>query len=226
MSTASEPEEQRLRGRQLLAEALNDPSLQYLKVADRAGRSQSLIQWLDSKIDGLAAVTITRTRLAGGCLDMASEHHKAIVTLIASRLHGSALALIGPMLESYHRGAWLHQCASEKDLNNFSSGALDLRISSAIGDLEKLKSFKCDALLKVKEAGWKKMCDFTHTSAQQSIRRNKTESIEPNYDDEELLEALGFADAVGAMCGLEIAHLANDVALANEIFETIKSRFS
>lgn len=219
------PEEQKHRGRILLAQALREPSLTSIRMGYRIARSEALISWIDRKIDGVAVPDSDRSRLAGGCIDMAMEHHKAIVTLIAARLHGSAMALIRPTFEAYVRGAWLHQSATDADLDKFKTDKLDKSFEVLITDLEKLEAFECGVLLKAKEAAWARMCDFAHTGVEQVIRRNKVASIEPNYDEGELEEALGFADAIGAMCAIEIAHLASNVTLANEIFENIKSNF-
>ena len=188
---------------------------------ERIAKSEELIKWLDRKINGIAVPTNDRSRLAGGCIDVAMEHHKAIVVLMAYRLYGSALAMVRPTFEAYLRGAWLHQCADVDSLDRFKSGKLELKPGPVIADLEAEPSFECGTLLKAKKAGWTKMCDFTHTGIQQAIRRNKRESIEPDYSEAELVEALGFADAIGAMCAIEIAHLANNVALAQEVFEKV-----
>jgi hypothetical protein len=77
--------------------------------------SQSLIRWLDSAIDGVELQANDRVRIAGACLDLAMEHHKAIVVLAAHQLFGSAFALARPVFEAYVRGVWLHRCASRAD---------------------------------------------------------------------------------------------------------------
>ena len=74
--------------------------------------SKGLVQWLDSRIDGMEVSSELRFRVAGGCLDMTLEHQKAIVLLVASFLYGSAFSLRRLMFEAYVRGVWLHQCAS------------------------------------------------------------------------------------------------------------------
>jgi hypothetical protein len=37
-------------------------------------KSEELIQWLDTQIDGLEIASEEKIRLAAGCLDMALEH--------------------------------------------------------------------------------------------------------------------------------------------------------
>lgn len=217
--------EQKIRGKRLLQEATLHHGSEQWALSERVARSEALFLWLDQKINGFAVPTSDRTRLAAGCLDAAMEHHKAIVNLIACRLCGSALALIRPTFEAYLRGAWLHQCAEEQELELFKRDKLDMKIGALIELLEKKPSFACGTLLKAKKAGWSKMCDFTHTGIQQAIRRNKSESIEPSYEVGELFEALGFADAMSAMCAIEIAHIASNDTLAMEVLEKMKNYF-
>ena len=199
--------------------------MESIPLSDRIGTSGVLIEWLDRQIDGTAFALNDRCRLAGGCLDISMEHHKAIVVLMANRLYGSAMAMVRPTFEAYLRGAWLHQCADDACLESFAKGKLRPMPAAMIEDLERLPSFEGGVLLKAHQASWSKMCDFTHTGVQQTIRRNTQESIESNYDEAELIEALGFADAIGVMCGLEIAHLAGNIDLAQCIFERAQCLF-
>jgi sarcosine oxidase delta subunit len=222
---ASSAAEQKIRGRRLLLEATLHRGNEQWALSDRIGQSESLTLWLDQKLNEFAVPASDRTRLAAGCLDTAMEHHEAIINLIVCRLYGSALTLLRPTFEAYLRGAWLHQCADERELELFKRDKLELKLVTLIEALEKKPSFACGTLLRAKKAGWSKMCDFTHTGIQQAIRRNKSDSIEPAYDQAELIEALGFADAMSAMCAIEIANIASNDRLAIEVLERIKSDF-
>lgn len=193
-----------------------------MTLASRIKNFEQLIQWLDSRIDGVEIKSVIRHRLAGGCLDVAREHQKAIVLLIAHRLYGSAFSLVRLIFEAYVRGVWLHQCASDVDLKRFETGALDRTFHSLIADIERLESFSAGVLSAVKKKSWSAMNSFTHTGFAQVVRRNKEGTIEPNYGEAELLQALDFANGIALMAAVEIAHLANDDALANELLEKAK----
>lgn len=222
---SASPAEQKRQGRLLLEDTLRDPSLSNIGITVRVAESERLIQWLDEKIDGLAIPSTLRSRLAGGCLDMAMEHQKAIVTLVANRLHGSAFALARLIFEAYVRGAWLHQCATEQDLTRFKSDKFDVKFGTLIADLEKLDAFNNGVLLRAKTASWNRMNGFTHTGPHQVNQRNKETTIEPNYSEAEILEVMGFADAIASLSAIELTHLAGNEVLANEIFQKIKDTF-
>lgn len=222
---SASPAEQKRQGHLFLEATLRDPSLSKIGITARIAESERLIEWFDRKIDGLAIPSTLRSRLSCGCLDMAMEHQKAIVILTANRLNGSAFALLRLLFEAYVRGAWLHQCASDEDLTRFSNDKLDKKFGSFITDLEKLDGFNSGVLLKAKAASWNRMNDLTHTGPQQVIRRNTATTIEADYSEAEILEAIGFADAIASLSVIEIAHLAGNNILANEILQEVKNRF-
>ena len=57
----------------------------------------------------------------------------------------------------------------------------------------------------------------------QSVRRLKEETIEANYDEVEVIEILGFSDAIGMLTALQIALMAGNVELANDLLEKSKT---
>jgi len=193
-----------------------------MTLIDSTSQSEALIQWLDRQIDGTEVSADLRSRVAGGCLDVALEHQKAIILMVARSLSGSAFALRRLMFEAYVRGVWLHQCASETEIEQFESELLDRTFGSILSDIEKLEAFKQGTLSAVKQSSWKAMNSYTHTGFMQVVRRNKTYTIEPNYDEQEIIEVLDFADGTGIMSAVEIAHLAGNEPLSLALLKKAK----
>jgi hypothetical protein len=144
--------------------------------------------------------------------------------LASGELYGSAFAISRLLLEAYVRGVWLHQCASDDDLKRFEVGSLNRTFGSLIEDIEKLEGFREGVLSAVKRASWSAMCGFTHTGFGQVARRNKERTIEPNYEETEILEMLEFSDAIGMMAAIEVARLANDTALAAAVLDKARAK--
>jgi hypothetical protein len=184
-------------------------------------RSEEVINWLDRKIDGLAIPADFRHRAAAGCLDIAMEHQKAIVLLTAKRLYGPAFSLMRLITESYVRGIWIHKCANEKELEKFSKGRVP-DFYKLLEDVEKLESHQDGTLSRMKESAWNAMNDFTHTGFQHAVRRQTETSIEANYSDGEIREAVNFANALGHLAAIAICDLANNAELASIILDKIK----
>jgi len=190
-----------------------------MKIISDSGK---LIQWSDKKIDGLEISSDDRSRIVASCLDMALEHQKGIVLLIANKIYGSAFSLIRLQFEAYVRGLWLKYCASEKEIERFKKNKLDKKLGKLIEDIEKVEGYKGGTLSKAKAAGWKAMNSFTHSGFSQIVRRNTETSIEPNYEMDEIEEAINFTNAIGLLACLEISFLTNNEKLPMEILEKIK----
>ncbi len=191
-----------------------------MSVHEQIVESESLIQWLDAKIDGLEIQADLRSRIAGGCLDVVLEHQKGIVLLVSERIYASAFGLVRLIFEAYVRGIWLHQCATQQDLNRFEKNKLDKTFDNLIQEIEKLDGFNnVDVLSKVKNASWAAMNSYTHTGFHQVVRRNRDSTIEPDYSENEIIEVVSFANAIGVLAAIEIARLARNEILANEVLE-------
>ncbi len=69
------------------------------------------------------------------------------------------------------------------------------------------------------------MNGFTHTGYGQIVRQQTAETIEANYDEEEVLEALMFANGFGWMAAIAICDLGGRVSLANDVLNQVKEIF-
>lgn len=190
-----------------------------MKIDQAIQCSESLIQWLDKAIDGTEVQTSHRVRLAAACLDLAMEHQKAIVLLVAHRLFGSAFSLVRLIFEAYVRGVWLHRCATEAELDRFKAGKLAHTFAELLESVEKIDGFESGVLSAAKRKSWKAMNDFTHSGYIHATRRNTDTTIESNYSEEEILEVVGFVNAIGLLSLLQVALLAGKQDLANAVLE-------
>ena len=195
------------------------------QLVERIRRSEEFIRWLDPRINGVVFEANDRLRLSSGCLDMVHEHQKAIVLLVANQLTGSAFALVRMIFEAYLRGVWLHQCATEAEVEEFKGDRLHLSMKSLIDRVETLDGFKAGILSATKQKSWAAMNSFTHTGYAQAVRRLTEESIEPNYDPEEVMEVLTFADGMALLAAAEIAHIAGDSAFVELLLERSRGPF-
>ena len=190
-----------------------------MRTKDLIIKSEELIQWLDQHIDGIEISSEERPRIAAGCLDTALEHHQAILLLVSRSLFGSAFALVRLLFEAYIRGIWLHRCASDPELELFKAEKLDKKFGTFIEEIERIEGFEAGVLSDTKLKSWRAMNSYTHSGFIQIVRRNTASTIEPNYTEDEILEALNFVNAIGLLSALEISHLARSEELANSILE-------
>lgn len=184
--------------------------------------SEKLIRWTEKRIHGLEFTFDGRKEIVAGCLDVAIEHHKAIILLIANQYYGAAFSLVRVIFETWVRGLWLNYCASDKEIEKFKDNILDKKFHELVEEVEKVDGYREGTISTVKEAGWNAMNSFTHSGYAQIERRFGETSIEPNYDLEEIEEVIDFTNATGLLCCLEISFLANDEELSLELIEEIK----
>lgn len=196
-----------------------------MRIEQEIMESEQLIQWLDSRIDGLDIPSNDRVRLASGCLATALEHQKSIVLLTAKSLHGSAAALVRLLFEAYVRGVWLAYSASEQEVENFKDDKLNKSFGQLISDLEKHEAFNVGTLSHVKNTSWKAMNSFTHSGLYQVVRQNTPDEITTNYTDDELKDAIETANSFGVLTTIAIADLAGNAELVREVFERGKVFF-
>ena len=184
-------------------------------------RAKATMFWVQEHLDkrqlpGLP--TIKRHQLASGALHVALEHSQAILVLVEEKLFASALALVRPLFESYLRGTWLLNAASEVQIYDAGRdrfpGAADM-----VDDLEKVGL----SLTQVKQQWWKALCSYTHTGYQQIGARLTSEGLGSNYKDEEVEMALKMSSNFSLVTVMQFAALASDESLAKAALERMTS---
>lgn len=184
-------------------------------------KSETLVQNLDALIAGMEVSSDVRTRLSAGCLKVAMEHQKAIILLVAKSIHASAVALLRPTFEAYVRGVWLHKCAEDVDIDNFLKDDFDKKYYQLLEDIEKLPSHEDCVLSNAKNSNWGLLNSCTHCGIHQAGRQNTETTIEANYSEDELIEIVNAANAIGLLAGIAICDLAGDVEHATTILDMI-----
>ncbi|MBU2591062.1 MAG: hypothetical protein KKC21_03470 [Nitrospinae bacterium] len=193
-----------------------------MKIEDKILESEELIRWMDKKIAGLEVSSDERAIFSASLFDVALEHQKAIVLLIAKELVGSAFSLARILTEAYHKGVWIRKCASENEIEIFKKDKLKIDFGDLIKDIEQQDGYQAGILSKVKAVNWKAMNSYTHSGFLQVVRRSKEKTIEPDYSEDEILEVLDNANAIGMLSAMQIASMADNYELANELLDKVE----
>lgn len=162
-----------------------------------------------------------RNRLSVACFAVALDHHEAIILLLQQEhpLFSSALALVRPVYESYIRGMWLSHCATDAQLQSFAEGKSPPDMASLVAAVEKSGDFTGKQLSRVYINHWHAFCSFTHTGGLQAQRWNTPEAVEPNFDPEEIEQALEFSSAFAILSAISVAVQSNNEAIAREFLD-------
>ncbi|HXG69774.1 MAG TPA: hypothetical protein VNJ04_04080 [Gemmatimonadaceae bacterium] len=186
-------------------------------------QSIATLNWIHSKLHGQKIPkmpTSKRMQLAGGCWHVTIEHSMAIVVLVDQSLHGSALALVRPLFESYIRGMWLMHAATDAEVDAAGRDEFPRDINKLTRALRAAGASHFTAL---KEQWWKRLCSLTHTGYQQIGARLTPEGLGYAYDNDEIAQALGWADGIGLLAVVAFAGMAEDHALAQEALNYMRA---
>ena len=198
--------------------------LRNMRIQKLVTKSNELIQWLDQHVYDLNLIedAHSRSRLAVSCFYVALEHQRAIVLLISHNLHGSAMALVRILFDTYIRGLWLFRCASADDLDYFKKeDDLKKKIEGLIKDIEECSGDDEKILSMIKSNAWSAMCSYTHTGMSQLSRYNSSQAIEQNFKEDEIIEALNFANIFGLLSALWMNSVSSNTDRLNGIGEKI-----
>ncbi len=192
-------------------------------VISAIAQENECVNWIASKLDGVAVAGDHRHRMPAQLFDIAIEHHAGITQLIDKALYASGFALIRCQFECFIRGAWIHYCASDEQIEAFiANDSLPEHFAKWIEALEQTEQFAGTILSDLKAANWKAMNGYTHGGLHQISRRMQGNLVEGNYDDGEIIEVLRFAGTM-ALLGLgQIAALADRKDIWDEVDERLK----
>ena len=94
--------------------------------------------------------------------------------------------------------------------------------SVLVAQIEKIQGFEGQFFSTRISPAWKAMNGFTHTGMEQIARRNTAETIEANYDEDELREAIRFSMGIGWLSAIALCALADDTERASRILDEFK----
>ncbi|MBT2246987.1 hypothetical protein JQK15_26185 [Sphingobium sp. BHU LFT2] len=122
------------------------------------------------------------------------------------------------------RGAWLHYCATDEQIEAFiSTDAMPEHFAKWIEGLEETEQFAGTILSDLKSAYWNAMNSYTHGGLRQISRRMVGEYVEGNYEDGEICEVLLFTGTMGLLALGQIAVLADRKDIWDEVDERLKA---
>ncbi len=192
------------------------------KVQNVILESKEITRWIDSKIENLQVNSVPRERISGACFSVALEYHYSIVLLISNGLTGSACSLLRPLFEAFIRGVWIQHKATDEEVDKFiEKDTINKLFDELVKEVETVPGYDTGVLIEAKEKTWKALNSYVHGGFSQIKRRNTADSIEPNYSDEEKVEALKGASAYGLLSFFGMAGLANNFELQKRIHAKI-----
>ena len=182
------------------------------------------VEWLRIRVHELEAPSSVRNRAALAAFALTQTHHHAIVLLCEHGLFGSAFSLLRSCFESYVRGQWLLNCATDAQLKDFLAGGDPPKLTALISAVEQVPGFEENVLSKIKLQFWSSLCAYTHSGGLHLQRWQTDDAVEPNYASDEIEEVLSFAETLGSIATISILGITDQAVLANDVLEAYQGR--
>lgn len=183
------------------------------------------IAWIRESLVGIELKGDHRHRIPAQLFDLAIEHGSGIHNLIAANICASAFALVRSEFECFVRGAWLHHCARDAEIESFiAKDRIDPPFGALIDAIEQKPEFDSKFLSTVKDSAMKAMHGYTHGGIHQVSRRLDGDYIEPCFEDAALIEVIQFSATMALIAFGQIAALADreDLIVAADALMTGK----
>ena len=129
--------------------------------------------------------------LVGSLLSLILEHQSAILHLLGTGIFdGSALALVRPLIDGAYRAHWVYCCASPDNIAKIRAGdKCDPGLINMAEAIE--KAIDAGGFFLTISPYIRALHGYTHGGLEQLCRRfNADGDIQPNYSDEEKIEAI------------------------------------
>lgn len=162
--------------------------------------SITLSDWIGVHLGQTGPATM-KGQIATALFSICLDHREAVVLLVGAGARTTAQATVRSVFESYVRGLWAAEVATDEALLRFIEGKMsssEPKVSSAIQALRKIDG-SADLFERIRITNWASMCDYAHGSARQVSRWISRDGIEPRHRDDEMVEILRFVDKIGLL---------------------------
>lgn len=142
--------------------------------------------------------------------------------LVDGKVYGPAFAMMRSIREVFLRGVWLAKCATDSQVRGIVDNGQFPGTNTLIEAIEMTEAYSDGYFSQMSETTRKWLHDMTHGGMEQLVRRFSGSTIEPMFEESELVELLDFALAHAALAGIEVCGLARDDESALAVLEKVK----
>ncbi len=191
-------------------------------LADELCKAQQLNSRIRTLLDGKYS-TDTKTTLILAYLNVALDHHGAMILLMRSAMYGSALALVRLVFEAMIRAHWVLGCATIEHAEWIAQND-DFRFPN-MSDMTRAVDAAFTApgeasltfFQQVRDDTWNAMNSYTHAGLLQLASQFNGEFVEANYSEEALKTGLVASNASVLLFGVMVARGSNRNSAADEL---------
>jgi len=193
-----------------------------MPLAQRLKEAKDFGVWLHEKTNERKFPGGIRERAGLSILQLSQDIGDAIIVLLDAKLPGPALSLARPLFEGYVRGLWLLNSASDKQVNEFLSGKCP-RFPGLLAAIGKDQASGGAWIHANSNKNLIAFHDLTHGGSEHVKRRNKDNSVEPSYPEQELESLINFGNEIRSRIGVELLSRLNDEKAIEQLHERARA---
>ena len=157
--------------------------------------SKELGVWIHEHTNDTQMPNDRRKRIGLSIFQQSMDIGDAILIILESNLPGPAFALARPLLESYVRGVWLLNHASEEQIDKFMKGKCP-KFPTLLNQIGDDPDTGGAWIRDTTDLNLKAFHDLTHGGIEHVVRRVTENYIEPNYPEEESIRLMKLRNEV------------------------------
>ena len=195
---------------------LSNPSV----VEERVGLAKELGRWIHGRVAERRMPGGDRHRVGVALLQHCEDVADGTLVLLEKGLPGPALALARSLFESYVRGVWALHCADDEAIAGFikSGSPTPWQLAKLIEALnEYVPEVGEWAAAEVRQLP--ALHDLAHGGRLHVFGRNTSRTIEPRYDDRDLVTLVDFGIELRIRVGVELLTLLDDEGAMEGLME-------
>ncbi len=185
-------------------------------------QAKELGLWIHERTNNRNIPSEIRQRAAVAILQQSLDINDAIIILLEQSLPGPALALARPLFETYVRGTWLLNYATNKEIDKFIDSDECPNFPGLLKAIGDSATSGGAWILANKNVNLDSFHSLTHGGSAHVRRRVTQDAIEPNYPESELETLIQFGIEVRIRIGAELLALMNDKIALEELHERSK----
>lgn len=156
-----------------------------------------------------------------GFLNLALEHHSAILLLVSGNHYCSAAALLRPQFEAFIRGVWIYHCKNdESEIKKIYASKKGFKnVKGCVEEIINFEPYKNGDLSAFTDSFIDTMHNLTHGGNLQVAAKTA------NYSKKQILEMLQLACVITKNVFLEWAYLLQDNEMKRDVLSAYNSLF-
>ena len=193
------------------------------RIQAELNHSHELSDWLQSKLSTeFKTGPDDRGEVAMVFYNLSLDFRESVILLVAVNARSAAQALGRSLLEAFVRGIWFHEVATDANVSGFVAGKYAPKWAGMITGLKK-EGFPYTAAI---DQHFETLSDYAHGSHRQFTRWRNRGEIFPRHRDDEMVEALSFANYVGLLAATKREEMTGGLVseLLSKLHEELEHR--